>query len=161
MRRGVTSLIGLCLLLAAGLPSAAPAQDLDKMMESAHSAYEKGRYAEAFEKYQAAHQAAAGSSVKPILGALEASLALGRYDGIITAVGGASAEDPADQAHIDALIGRAHFLTTYVLDPTLSDDKREALRAEHLKRANTRLAKAGEGSGEWATRAVRPRRHES
>lgn len=154
MSRGaltVTTLLLTIVIPAAGLSAADP--KVDKLMESAQDAFDKGRYQEAFEKYQRAHQESGGAEVSAVLGALEASLALGRYDGIITQVSGASSEDPAEQAQIDSLVGRAHLLTAYVVDPTAAPAQREALATEHRKRAEARLAKASEATEEWSVRS--------
>ena len=143
------------LAVTACLPADLAAQDpkVAKLMDSAAASYEKGRYLDAFEKYQKANQEAGGGTISAILGALEASLAMGRYDGIITQVSAASSDDPAEQAQLDSLVGRAHLLTAYVVDPTASPAKRAALAQEHRKRALARLAKASKGSSDSAVRS--------
>lgn len=154
MSRGVLAAATLMLSivsLAAELP--AQADKVTKLMDSADAAYDKGRYEDAFEKYQKAHQESGGAEVAAILGALEASFALGRYDGIITQVSGSSSDDADEQAQLDSLVGRAHLLTAYVVDPTASPAERAALAMEHRKRALARLTKASAGSGDWAVRS--------
>ena len=145
--------VATIVLLTFGLPSDLSAQDpkVQKQLDAADAAFEKGRYEDAFEKYQKANQA--GGGVGAILGGLEASLALGRYDGIITQISGASSESPPEQTQIDSLVGRAHLLTAYVVDPTATSAKRDALAMEHRKRALGQLTKASGGQGEWSVRS--------
>ena len=154
MFRGVL-VLAIATFLLIGLPAGVSAQDakVQKQLDAAQAAFDKGRYEDAFEKFQKANQAAGGTNVGAILGALEASLQLGRYDGIITQISGASSDIPAEQAQIDALVGRAHLLTAYVVDPTASPAKRDALAAEHRKRAAGRFESAAAGEGDWSVRA--------
>lgn len=154
MSRGALGAVALPLLIVCS-PTDLSAQDAkgNKLMHSAHASFEKGRYQDALEKYQKANLESGGAETPAILGALEASLALGRYDGIITQISAASSEEPAEQAQIDALVGRAHLLMAYVVDPTASPAKREALAMEHRKRALARLTKAAGAAGDWSVRS--------
>ena len=147
--------VATLLVVTVCLPADLTAQDskVAKLMDSAAASYEKGRYEDAFEKYQKANREAGGEAIPAILGALEASMAMGRYDGIITQVSAASSDDATEQAQLDALVGRAHLLTAYLIDPTASAERRAALALEHRKRALIRLSNASDGSGDWAVRS--------
>ena len=112
MSRGVLCVVLLALILT--LPASVAAQDakVTKAMDAGQSAYEKGRYSDAFDKFKQALEASGGDNLAAVLGQLEALLAMGRYDVIITQISGAKVDDPAQQAQIDALVGRAHLLSS-------------------------------------------------